>query len=61
MRKLTMSVQEYVDLTGVGEFVVRRDIEAGRIPHRKYGRRGIIRILRAPALAQLGYDEGKSA
>lgn len=49
-----MTVREYCALAGLGEHVVREDIRTGKIPHRLCGRRGLIRILRGPALAQLG-------
>lgn len=59
--RLTLTVAQYAKLAGVGENVVRQEIAAGRLPHRKFGRRGLIRILRAPALAQLYLDERESA
>jgi hypothetical protein len=49
-----MSVAEYCALTGLGEDAVREDIKRDRIPHRLVGKRNRIRILRIPALAQLG-------
>jgi hypothetical protein len=55
--RLTLSVTEYARLAGVGENVVRQEIATGRLPHRKYGKRGLIRILRRPALAELQLDE----
>jgi hypothetical protein len=51
---LTMSVSEYARIARVGENIVRVDIAAERIPHKKMGRRGLIRILTRPALAALG-------
>jgi len=57
---LTLTVAQYAKLAGVGEAVVRAEIAAGRLPHRKYGRRGLIRILRGPALAELGFDTRKT-
>lgn len=51
---LTMSVHEYSELTGIGEDTVRSEVALGRIPHRRVGKRGKIRILTIPALAQLG-------
>ncbi len=53
---LTMSVREFCRLAGVGEDVVRQELAAGRLPHRTFGRRKLIRILRGPALASLGYS-----
>lgn len=52
--KLTMSVREYCQLTGEGEFAVRQDLRAGKIPHVLSGARGLIKILRRPALARMG-------
>jgi hypothetical protein len=54
---LTMTVREYARLAGTGEGVVRQEIAADRIPHRKFGRRGLVRILRRPALEQLGIEK----
>jgi hypothetical protein len=51
---MTLTVAQYAKLAGVGESVVRHEIAANRLPHRKFGKRGIIRILRGPALAELG-------
>jgi hypothetical protein len=59
--RLTLTVAQYARLAGVGENVVRQEIAAGRLPHRKFGKRGLIRILRRPALAQLQLDERESA
>jgi hypothetical protein len=59
--RMTLSVAEYATLAGVGENVVRQEIAAGRLPHRKFGKRGLIRILRRPALAQLQPDDRESA
>jgi len=53
---LTMSVAEFVAVSGMSEYVVRQEIALGRIPHRKVGRRGLVRILKVPALAELGFD-----
>jgi hypothetical protein len=53
---LTMSLREYLLISGRKEYATREDIRAGKIPHVLCGRRGIIRILRVPALAQLGLD-----
>jgi hypothetical protein len=50
---LTMSVAEYVLASGIPEHSVRQELAAGRIPHRRVGKRGLIRILRLPALAAL--------
>ena len=57
---LTLSVREFAKLAGVGEAAVRAEIAADRLPHRKFGKRGLIRILRGPALAALGV-EGESS
>jgi hypothetical protein len=54
--RMTLTVAQYAKLAGVGQAVVRTEIAAGRLPHRKYGKRGLIRILRGPALAELGLD-----
>jgi hypothetical protein len=59
--RLTLTVAQYAKLAGVGENVVRQEIAAGRLPHRRYGKRGLIRILRGPALAQLRLDDRESA
>jgi excisionase family DNA binding protein len=59
--RLTLTVAQYAKLVGVGENVVRQEIAAGRLPHRKFGKRGLIRILRGPAFAQLQLDERESA
>jgi excisionase family DNA binding protein len=56
-KPLTMSVKQYAKLAGVGEHAVYQEIAAGRLPHRRFGLRGLIRILRRPALAQLGFEE----
>ena len=53
---LTITVAQYARLAGVGQAVVRTEVAAGRLPHRKYGKRGLIRILRGPALSELGID-----
>jgi hypothetical protein len=50
---LTMSVAEYVAASGVSEYSVREDIRLGRIPVIKVGKRGLVRILRRPAMARL--------
>lgn len=50
---LTMTVAEYVLASGIPEHSVRQELAAGRIPHRRVGKRGLIRILRLPALAAL--------
>jgi hypothetical protein len=50
---LTMSVREYVTLSGIPEHSVRQELAENRIPHRRVGKRGLIRILRLPALAAL--------
>lgn len=50
---LTMSVAEYVVASGIPEHSVRQELAAGRIPHQRVGKRGLIRILRLPALAAL--------
>jgi hypothetical protein len=53
---LTMSVAEYCRVSGLTEYSARAEIAAGRIPHLRVGKRGLVRILRIPALAQLGID-----
>ncbi len=53
---LTMPVAEYVEASGLSEYTVRQEIAAGRIPHIKVGKRGLIRILRLPAIAALCGD-----
>lgn len=58
--RMTLTVAQYAKLAGVGQAVVRTEIAAGRLPHRKYGKRGLIRILRGPALAELGFDTRKA-
>lgn len=58
---MTLSVAEYAQLAGVGEMLVRQEIAANTLPHRRFGRRGLIRILRGPALAQLRLDERETA
>jgi hypothetical protein len=50
---LTMSVAEFAVASGLSEYVVRQELALDRIPHRRVGRRGLIRILRLPALAAL--------
>lgn len=50
---LTMGVSEYVEASGLSEYTVRQEIAAGRIPHIRVSKRGLIRILRLPALAAL--------
>lgn len=54
--KLTMTVAEYVAISGEGEHAVRRDIAAGQIPHVLSGTRGLVKILRIPALRRLGLE-----
>lgn len=56
-KALTMSVAEYCALSGQGQAAVREDLRRGRIPHIVSGKRGLIRILTAPALARLGATE----
>jgi hypothetical protein len=56
---LTMSIAEYSRITGISEYSVRLEIAADRIPHRRVGKRGLIRILRRPALEQLGSSLGE--
>ncbi|HEY6326561.1 MAG TPA: hypothetical protein VIW73_08655 [Candidatus Cybelea sp.] len=51
---LTMTVREYCAATGEGEHAVRQDLRAGKIPHVLSGRRGLVKILRKPALARMG-------
>ena len=51
---LTMTVAEYIRISGEGEHSVRADVKANRIPHILSGKRGLIKILRRPALARLG-------
>ena len=58
---LTMSVAEYAAASGLSEYVVRQEVALDRIPHRRCSRRGLIRILRRPALAQLGLDKSEPA
>jgi len=58
--RLTLSVREFARLAGVGEAVVRSEVAANNLPHRKFGKRGLIRILRGPALAELGFDARES-
>lgn len=53
---LTMTVAEYCRLSGEGERTVRDDLRAGRIPHILSGKRPLIKILRRPALARLGFE-----
>jgi hypothetical protein len=53
---LTMTVAEYAAISGEGERAIRRDIAAGQIPHVLSGRRGLIKILRIPALRRLGLE-----
>jgi len=53
---LTMSVAEFAALSGLTEYTIRQEIALDRIPHRRCGRRGLVRILRGPALAQLGLN-----
>lgn len=53
---LTMSVAEYSRVSGLTEYSVRVEVAAGRIPHLRVGRRGLVKILRRPALAQLGLN-----
>ncbi len=58
--RMTLTVAQYAKLVGVGESVVRQEVAAGRLPHRKFGKRGLVRILRGPALAQLEHDGRES-
>jgi hypothetical protein len=58
---LTMTVKEYARVSGASEYVVRQEITAGRIPHRRFGRRGLIKILRRPALTDLGFEKREPA
>lgn len=53
---LTMSVTEYCRISGLTEYSVRAEVAAGRIPHLRVGKRGLVKILRIPALGQLGVD-----
>jgi hypothetical protein len=53
---LTMSVRDYAAASGLSEYAVRQEVASGSIPHRRIGRRGLVRILRIPALQQLGFD-----
>jgi hypothetical protein len=55
-----MSVAEFAAVSGFTEYTVRQEVAFGRIAHRKVGRRGLVRILRIPALAALGVDAGTS-
>lgn len=50
----TLTVKQYCELSGEGEHAVRADLLAGKIPHIRSGRRGLVKILRGPALARLG-------
>lgn len=50
---LTMTVAEYSKISGLSEFCVRQELRLKRIPHRRVGRRGLVRILRVPAIAAL--------
>ena len=52
-----MSVREYVTLSGIPEHSVRQELAENRIPHQRVGKRGLIRILRPPALAALSGQE----
>jgi hypothetical protein len=54
---LTMTVAEYSQVSGLTEYAIRQEIAAGRIPHLRVSKRGLVRILRIPALALLGADE----
>lgn len=56
-----MNVSEFVRASGWSEYTVRLELAANRIPHRRVGRRGLIKILRGPALAQLQLDERELA
>ena len=58
---LTMSVAEYSRVAGMSEYCVRLEIAADRIPHRRIGKRGLIRVLRRPALLQLSSSVGDDA
>jgi hypothetical protein len=51
---LYITVREYVALTGLPEYTVRVELRLNRIPHRRVGHRGLIKILRAPALRAAG-------
>jgi hypothetical protein len=51
---LTMTVAEYCAVSGEGEHAVREDVRLNKIPHVLSGRRGLIKILKRPALARLG-------
>jgi hypothetical protein len=55
--KLTMSVKQYAAASGLSEYTVRQELALERIPHLRCGRRGLIKILRKPALAMLGVTE----
>jgi len=48
-----MNVGEFVRASGWSEYTVRIELAANRIPHRRVGHRGLIKILRGPALALL--------
>jgi hypothetical protein len=52
--RLTMSVAEFAEISGLSQYTVREELALGRIPYRRVGRRGLIRILRIPAIAALG-------
>jgi len=55
-KALTMSVAEYAAVSGLTEYTIRQEVALDRIPHRRCGRRGLVRILRIPALAALGVE-----
>lgn len=53
---LTMTVAEFAALSGLSEYTIRQEVALDRIPYRRVGRRGLIRILRLPAIAALRGD-----
>lgn len=55
---LTMSVREFSAISGLSEYTIRQEVVLGRIPHRRVGRRGLVRILRIPAIAGLRASDG---
>ena len=48
-----MSVREFAEISGLTEYAIRQEVKLDRIPHRKVSRRGLIRILRIPAIEAL--------
>jgi hypothetical protein len=56
--RITMPVIEYAKLTHRSEKSVKTDCLAGRIPCRRDGPRGLVRVLTLPALSQFFHDAG---